>query len=216
MKKTSLMIIGDDAIAVDTITMNVLNLELEENDLIKKARNKNINGPKSSSIRILGNKIEEINTNIDLCVSNIEEVKVRNLSIKSGEMCSGCFKQAYHLLNLIKTYMSKDLKYNINNSFLIGETPEEPDKIGNIILFGDCAVNSTKNFNFRKIKIESKKKPISEAKDRILGGKKPKKKKNKETKIKVKPNKKILELSGCPPDIFISLESILKYYGKKN
>ncbi|MFX1553603.1 MAG: hypothetical protein ACFFBV_06720, partial [Promethearchaeota archaeon] len=33
---------------------------------------------------------------------------------------------------------------------------------------------------------------------------------------KEKSNKNILELSGCPPEIFNCLKLILEYYGKKN
>jgi len=112
----------------------------------------------------------------------------------------------------MKTYMVKDLTYNSTNSFLIGESPIEPEKMGNVILFGDCAINSTKNYKFRKLIIESRKNLIAEAKNKLF--KKPKAKKK--PKIKEKPNKNILELPGCPPDIFNCLELIMKYYGKKN
>jgi uncharacterized protein (DUF362 family) len=212
LKKTGLMIIGNDAITVDLITARVLNLDINNSELILKARNKNITIPQFSNIKISGEKIEDVRTNVELCVSNIEDIQVRNFSIKSGKFCSGCFKQAYHILNLMKTYMGKDLKYNIHNSFLIGENPTEPEDIGNIIIFGDCAVNSTKNYNFRKIIIESKKTTKGKVKKKLIKESKSKKK----TKIKEKPNKNILELPGCPPEIFNCLELILNYYGKKN
>ncbi len=212
LKKTGLMIIGDDAIAVDLITSQVLNLDINDSELIVQARNKNIIIPQFSNIKVLGEKVEDVRTDVELCVSNLEDVQVRNFSIKSGNYCSGCFKQAYHILNLMKTYMGKDLKYNIHNSFLVGENPSESENIGNIILFGDCAIKSTKNYNFRKIIIESKKTTKGEGKKKLFKEKKSKKK----TKIKEKSNKNILELPGCPPEIFNCLELILKYYGKKN
>lgn len=212
LKKTGLMIIGDDAIAVDLITSQVLNLDINDSELIVQARNKNITIPQFSNIKVLGEKIGDVKTNVELCVSNLEDVQARNFSIKSGNYCSGCFEQAYHILNLMKTYMGKDLKYNIHNSLLVGENPTEPENIGNVILFGDCAVNSTKNYNFRKIIIESKKSTKGKVKKKLNKEKKSKKK----TKIKEKSNKNILELPGCPPEIFNCLELILKYYGKKN
>ncbi|MFX0104160.1 MAG: DUF362 domain-containing protein [Candidatus Hodarchaeota archaeon] len=207
LKKTGLMIIGNDAIAVDFVTMQVLNLEFNDSELIEQARKNNIPIAEFSNIKVLGEKIEDLKTDIELCVSNLEKIQIKNFSIKSGNYCSGCFKQAYHILNLMKTYMGKDLKYNLNNSFLFGENPIEPENISNILLFGDCAVNSTKNYNFRKIPIEPKKTTKGKVKKKVMKEKKLKKEKS---------NKNILDLPGCPPGIFNSLKLILKYYGKKN
>ncbi|KKN28092.1 hypothetical protein LCGC14_0857820 [marine sediment metagenome] len=212
LKKTGLIIAGDNMIAVDLITLKILNLEIESNELILEAKNKSINIPTFSRIKVRGENLEEINTNIEFCVSSLKDVNVRNIIIKLGKYCSGCFKEAYHLLNLMKTYMIKDLKYNPYNSFLIGENPMEPDILGNIVLFGDCAINSTKNRKFRKVIKETKKKIKNEAKKKFIKKKDGKKK----TTIKEKPNKKILELPGCPPNVFDCIELIKKQYGKKN
>jgi uncharacterized protein (DUF362 family) len=212
LKKTNLMILGDDSFAVDIITMKVLNLDASGSELITHARKRDFRIPDDSNIRILGEKLENIKINVALCISDLKDIKVRNFSLKSGQHCSGCFVQAYHLLNIMKTYMGKDLKYNVNNSFLIGDSPDEPTNIGNIILFGDCAINSTKNYNFRNIIIKSEKHTLPGVKDKLLR----KNKSKKETKTKTKTNKNILELSGCPPDTFKNLEAILNYYGKKN
>ncbi|MFX0036354.1 MAG: DUF362 domain-containing protein [Candidatus Hermodarchaeota archaeon] len=210
LKKSSLMIMGDNAFNVDFITLNTLNLAESSHDLLKEAEHKNLTSLELSSIRILGEKLEDITFDIELCSLKLEDIKVKNFAINVGKYCSGCFKQAYHLLNFMKTYMVKDLKYNPNNSFLIGKNPSEPKSTRNIWLFGDCAINSTKTSNFRKIIIESKKDLISGTKNRIL-----KQSKNGK-KIKEKPNKNILELSGCPPEIIGCLKSILKYFGKQN
>jgi uncharacterized protein (DUF362 family) len=214
LKKTELMIIGDDAIAVDFITLNMLNLDINDCELLLEAQNRGIGTLRSSNIKILGEKIEDNKTDIDLCVSELDKIKLRGFSIKSGQFCTDCFKHSYHLLNFMKTYMEKDLKYNRNNSFLVGENPLEPDKLGNVFLFGNCAIDSTKNYSFRNLIIELKKKSKKKVKHKLL--KKQKQKPKKQTKIKYKPNMRILELPGCPPNIFNSLELILDYYGKKN
>ncbi|MFX0154113.1 MAG: DUF362 domain-containing protein [Candidatus Hodarchaeota archaeon] len=212
VKKTNLMIMGEEAIAVDIITLKTLNLEVNDNELIKQAQNKISSISNISNIKVLGENLNDIKTNVELCVSKLENVKIQNFSIKSGKFCSGCFKMAYHLLNFMKTYMLKDLKYNPNNSLLVGENPLEPEKINHVILLGDCAIKSTKNYKFRKIIIE-KKKDITKGKKRKVSKES---KLQKKPKIKEKPNKNILELPGCPPDIFNCLKLILKYYGKKN
>ncbi|MFW9901729.1 MAG: DUF362 domain-containing protein [Candidatus Thorarchaeota archaeon] len=212
LRKTKLMIMGNDTIAVDLITLKLLNIEPDDNDLIKQARIMDFTIPEISNIKVLGEKIEENRINIDLCVPKIEDIKVQNISTYPGKYCTGCYKQAYHFLNFMKTYMVKDLKYNPDNCFLIGENPIMPDKSGNIILFGDCAINSTENYEFRKIVIKNKKQNKKELKNKPPKENKLKKK----PKIKEKPNKDILELRGCPPNIYTCLNLLLNYYGKNN
>jgi Ni,Fe-hydrogenase I small subunit len=112
----------------------------------------------------------------------------------------------------MKTSLVKDLKYNPNNVFLIGKNPPEPERLGNVILFGDCAINTTKNSGFRTIKKELKKNIIDDTKDKILK----KQKSQKKPKTKFKTNKKIMELPGCPPNIINCMNMFMKYYGKKN
>jgi Ni,Fe-hydrogenase I small subunit len=90
---------------------------------------------------------------------------------------------------------------------LVGQNPTVPEKFGKILLFGDCAINSTKNSDFRTIKKESKKKKIKKEK---------KQKSQKNPKTKFKTNKEILELPGCPPDILNCLTMLIKFYGKSN
>ncbi|MFW9988999.1 MAG: DUF362 domain-containing protein [Candidatus Odinarchaeota archaeon] len=212
LKKTGLILLGGNAISVDLITLDALNININTSELIREAQNKNMVIPKISDIKILGEKIEDIRTNIKLCASKLEDLRIRNVSINSGNYCSGCFRNAYHLLNFMKTYMDKDLKYNNINSLVIGENPTEPEKRGNIILFGDCAINSTMDYNFRKINTKSKKDLTYKTKIKN----KKKSKSNKNLKVKEKSNKNILNLYGCPPDFFDCLESIKTYYKKKN
>ncbi len=213
LRKTNLMIIGEDAISVDLITLKLLNLETDDNKLIKQARSMNFSVPEISNIKVFGEKIEDNRIGIDSCVPKIEDIKLQNISTYPGKYCAGCYKQAYHLLNFMKTYLTKDLKYNPNNSFLIGENPIAPENFNHVVLFGDCAINSTKNYNFRKVVIESKKNNKKKAnKKKNLKESKAKK----ESKIKEKQNRNILELHGCPPDVFTCLDLFMNYFGKKN
>ncbi|MFX1394405.1 MAG: DUF362 domain-containing protein [Promethearchaeota archaeon] len=193
LKKTSIMVLGNDAVAVDAVTSKLLNLNTYINDLILDAEEKRLGIAQISKIRMLGENLEEVKFEIRKCVNKLEEIKLQSFSIKTGQFCSGCFKQAYHLLNLMKTNMIKDLKYiTPYNSVLIGDNPPDPNNIGkdNIILFGECAINSTRKRKFKIIVKESKK------------------------KRKYKVNKKVLKLTGCPPDIFKCIKSLIDYYGK--
>jgi hypothetical protein len=79
----------------------------------------------------------------------------------------------------MKTNMVKDLKYlSHKNSLLIGDNPLKSENIDkDVVIFGNCAIRSTKNHHLRK-------------------------------------DKKVMELFGCPPEIFSSIELLLKMYNK--
>ena len=106
--------------------------------------------------------------------------------------------------------MTKDLKYIKRQQFLVGENPPEPNPSDQIIIFGDCAIESTKNRGFRIIRTSSDRNYIESVKERM----KKDYKASKRQKIKERKNKAILELPGCPPDLNLSLLSIQRYYGK--
>ncbi len=212
LKKTNLVVVGKNAVSVDTITLKLLNIGIQNYDLIVEANKRELGIINLEKIKIIRGELGETNIDVDLCVPKLEDINVKNFRISSGEYCSGCFKYAYHLLNFMKTNMVKDLKYNPSNNFLVGQNPPKPDYFSNILLFGDCAISSTKNSNFRMIKKESKKNIVDGAKDKILK----KQKDQKKPKSKIKANKKILEFPGCPPDILSCLNLIMKYYGKSN
>ncbi|MFX1346733.1 MAG: DUF362 domain-containing protein [Promethearchaeota archaeon] len=212
LKKTGVVVLGNNAISVDLITLKLLNIDIQNYDLILEANRRGLGIIDSQKITLLGEKIEDINITIDLCEKKLKNINLKNIKVSSGQLCSGCYKQAYYLLNFMKTYMTKDLKYNPNNAFLIGNNPLEPERFKNILLFGDCAIKSTKNSNFRKIEKISKKDTANKKKNK----KKHKSGPQKKEKIKFIVNKNILELPGCPPDILNCLELLYKYYGKKN
>jgi hypothetical protein len=111
--------------------------------------------------------------------------------------------------------MTKDLKYMGIFSFLIGENPSEPEIIDDIILFGDCAIESTKDRDFRK-NIISKKKKNTKDMLKKLKKKNSQKKPSKPAKTKIVDNKNILELPGCPPDLIECYNLLIQYYGKAN
>ena len=174
--------------------------------------------------------------------------------------------------------MIKDVQTLKECSFLIGDSPLEPKSLDNIVIIGDCAINSTNDRDFRTIQIikeartedeyqrvlvnykalnrekllewESQKELIKEnLKDSFKDDelklkkalkslenegnslrnkleeknksfvKKQKKKRKKEMDkskiIKFKNNKKILEIPGCPPNLYDYLDLFIKFYGKK-
>jgi len=191
LKKTGYVIVGNDTVAVDLVTLNILNVEALSHELIMQARERGFGNTDLSKITIHGEKLKEININIEECVAKLTDINVKNVSVMQGQICSGCRESAYHLLNLMKTRMIKDLKYLSSHSFLIGKNPLEPnDMQDHMIVFGDCAIDSTRDRDFRKVTKETKRKII------------------------VKWNKKVLELAGCPPDIPSCIDKMVKYYKK--
>jgi len=190
LNKTGIIIVGTDALSVDTVTLKLLKLDELKIELYIIAGTRGLGKPELTEIDILGENINKIDIDIDLCVSRLEDINIKNITIKPGRYCSGCFESSYHLLNLMKTNMVKDLKYISKSIFLVGDNPPDPEGLENIIIFGDCAINSTKNSSYRNITVKTKKKD------------------------KVKLNKNVLELPGCPSDIMSCVGKLIKFYGK--
>ncbi|MFW9867698.1 MAG: DUF362 domain-containing protein [Candidatus Thorarchaeota archaeon] len=216
IKKTNIVAVGNDAVAVDLITLKLMKVEPYDNDLIQEANKRGLGVKDLQNITVLGEKVKDNVININLCKSKLEDIKIHNIKIYAGKMCSGCQHRAYHLLNFMKTHLTKDLKYNPKNAFLIGQNPSEPINNDNIILYGKCAIKSTKNSSFRKVIKNVDKSLIDETKKIILKKQKGQKRQKTNVKTKVKPNKNILEVAGCPPDFMDSVELLLNYYGKNN
>lgn len=212
LSMTGIIIMGDDSVAVDLTTFNLFNLDTLSSELLVKAQKKYFGESESNQINLINELPKDFYQNITLCETNLERIRLQNTSIKTGCYCSGCYEQAYHLLNLMQTIMTKDLKYIIKQSFLVGDKPPEPDFPENIILFGDCAISSTMLNSFHKISVHKTKTSIKENVKQFL-------KKNyvphtQNTMIK-KKNKRILKLSGCPPNLSDCLNLIINYYKKK-
>ncbi len=210
LRKVNLMVVGKNILAVDIVTLGLLNLDFLKNSLTSEARFRKFGISTMEDIQLIGENIEENKINVELTVSNLEDIPVINTDIITGQYCTGCFMEAYRFLNFLRTAMVKDLKYIITQSFLIGKNPPEPESNENVIVFGDCAINSSKNREFRRIIIKEKKllnKPQFISKKKEILDKKP--------KLKEKDNKSILELPGCPPNFYDCLSSFIKYYGKK-
>ncbi|MHA1239590.1 MAG: DUF362 domain-containing protein [Promethearchaeota archaeon] len=209
--RTGLVVTGSDAIAVDLITLNLLQIELLSSDILLEARDKRLGITDLSKINLKGEKLDANKLTVNFSVDKLNEITINNTYLQTGRICSGCFKEAYNLLNFMKTHMTKDLKYIKNQSMLIGENPLEPETVENVIVFGDCAVRTTKNRDFRHIQVLKKDDIIKTVGDKVKKEKSPQKK----PIVKDKVNKSVIELPGCPPDMYTSLNSILKYYGKK-
>ncbi|MBY8988566.1 MAG: DUF362 domain-containing protein [Candidatus Lokiarchaeota archaeon] len=207
---TGLGIVGRDAVAVDLITLKMFGIDLLSTDILLEARNRKLGVTDISNITIIGENVENINLKVNFSVYRLDDIKIKNTTIKAGRICSGCFREAYHLLNYFNTHLTKDLKYIKKQYFLIGENPLEPESLEHIILFGECAIKSTKNRAFRNVRISSDRNYIENIKGKI----KKDYKSQKLPRFKEKTNKHIVEIPGCPPDLYESLNSIHKYYGK--
>ncbi len=208
--RTGLVVSGFDAVAVDLITINLLKIDLLDCDILLEARNRKLGITNVSKINLKGESLDDNKLSVNFTVNKLNEITINNTYLQTGRICSGCFKEAYHLLNFMKTHMTKDLKYIRKQSVLIGENPLEPDTVENIIVFGDCAVKTTKNSDFRHIQVLKKDTIITTVGDKV----KKEKSSKKPPIVKEKINKSVIELPGCPPDMHTSLNSILKYYGK--
>ncbi|MHA1196639.1 MAG: DUF362 domain-containing protein [Promethearchaeota archaeon] len=213
IKKTNIMILGNDSVAVDALTLKLFGLDPMNNELLFSAMERDLGNINVDKMEIVGLQLNENTLKIKSCDKDLENLKVHNTFLRKGRYCSGCYEKAFYLLNFMNTYLFKDLKYIKKQWFLIGENPDEPEDNTNVILFGDCACNTTKTYNFRKTVHLKKVVPI---KARFLKLFKKKIEIKEITKEIIHDNKKILELQGCPPNFFDCLASLIKYYRKNN
>ena len=213
LKTTNLMVFGKEPIAVDFVTLKIFNLDPFNNELISRAIRREQNELNINNLKFIGEPIEQNTLQIKLCPKNLEQLDVYGTEIKTGTMCSGCYEQAYHLLNFMKTMMTKDLVYIMRQSLLIGQAPKVPENHKNVLLFGDCAINSTVNYDFRRIKINKQSPKILKPLKAIF---KREKEEKLTTRIISKHNKNILNLPGCPPDLKQVYDALLDYYTKKD
>ncbi|MFO7795502.1 MAG: DUF362 domain-containing protein [Promethearchaeati archaeon] len=192
LKTSNFLIVGTDSIAVDTITLMLMNLNTSNNKIIVEAVNRGV-GPKLlSDIEIIGETLQDSTFEINLCKTKLSNIRIQNIHPFTGSMCSGCFLKAYHLLNIFKSYLVKDLKYIRQNNLLVGVNPPDISPEDPIILFGDCAIETTRDYAFRKIT----KKTLIRKKDKKV------------------TNKHILELPGCPPNLWDCFYQIKDFFGK--
>ncbi|MHA1843830.1 MAG: DUF362 domain-containing protein [Promethearchaeota archaeon] len=196
LRKINLLVMGKNPLEVDFITLKLLDLDPRSHEIMMEAMNRGIfeaNINEGSSINEL---IENFPIAFKLPVKNLSKIGTLNFYVKQGTLCSGCYLKAYQLLNLLKTKMNKDLKYIKKNWFMLGINPPSitswDEKQDNFILFGDCAIKTTYSHKFRKISKKTRK------------------------GIKQIKNKKILELSGCPPVIPECFSVLIKYFKKSN
>ena len=210
---TELMIFGSDLVAVDYLTLKILGIDPFTNDLINSAVKKKLSSVNLDNLNLIGEPIEENKFQIKLCEKNLGQLNVYGTNIKTGTMCSGCLEQAYYVLNFMNTVMTKDLKYIIKQSILIGHAPEIPEINKNMVLFGNCAIKSTKDYDFRTIKTTKEVIPLMEL---IKNGFKKEKVKNRSKKTAEKQNKHILSLPGCPPDLEQVYKAIRDFYKKRD
>ena len=109
--------------------------------------------------------------------------------------------------------MTKDLIYINKQTFIVGHTPKQPENHKNVLLFGDCAVNSTRDYDFRMTTVTKEAPKLLESLKKVF---KRKIEKNPRIKTIKKQNKDILNLPGCPPDMKEVYAAILDYYTKKD
>jgi uncharacterized protein (DUF362 family) len=210
---TKLMIFAKEPLVVDYITLKMFDIDPYSNELLSRAIKREQSQLDLSNLNVIGEPIEQNTIQIKPCTKNLEQLDVYGTEIKTGTMCSGCYEQAYHVLNFMKTIMAKDLVYIGKQTLLIGYTPKIPENYKNVLLFGNCAVKSTRKYDFRTLSITKQKSKLLEPLKKIITRKK---EKNPTRRIIKKQNRNILNLPGCPPDRKQIYTALLDYYTKKD
>ena len=210
---TKLMIFGKESIFVDYATLKIFDIDPSSHELLSRALKREQTQLDINNLNLVGEPVEDNVFHIKHCTNNLEQLDVYGTEIKVGTMCSGCYELAYHLLNFMKTMMTKDLIYINKQTFIVGHTPKQPENHKNVLLFGDCAVNSTRDYDFRMTTVTKEAPKLLESLKKVF---KRKIEKNPRIKTIKKQNKDILNLPGCPPDMKEVYAAILDYYTKKD
>ncbi|MHA1731234.1 MAG: DUF362 domain-containing protein [Promethearchaeota archaeon] len=190
-------VVGNNVVATDAVTLDICGFDPLDNRLLRECSIRGLGEVDPSKVTLrseLGSGgFRPRPAKIDL---NAGTLKPARMDVKKGNACSGCLVQFRGLLDILNSLWAKDIGSLGDVTVLVGENPLEPDDVGHTIVFGDCAIDTTQQGEFRKIvKKKVDKKGVEH--------------------VSVKPNKKVCQFPGCPPNAFDFFELALKFYGKK-
>ncbi len=113
------------------------------------------NGKKNSKEVIQNNNSLPVFPDFPI-IQPINKIFPQSAKICEGKTCTICENGLIQFLYLLKSFFIKDIENIDEFEVLIGEKPANPGKKSGIIIFGDCAIQSTSKSDFRTIEIQKK------------------------------------------------------------
>lgn len=111
------------------------------------------NGKKNSKEVIKNNNSLPVFPDFPI-IQPINKIFTQSAKICKGKTCTICENGLIQFLYLLKSFFIKDIENIDEFAVLIGEKPANPGKKSGIIIFGDCAIQSTSKSDFRTIKTQ--------------------------------------------------------------
>ncbi|MFX1449611.1 MAG: DUF362 domain-containing protein [Promethearchaeota archaeon] len=142
--ETKFNLASTDPVAIDTIAATIMGFEPLENNHNKLAQDLNLGIGDPKRISLVGDKPNYFNFKKARLLPNGNEL----LGLCQGICCPGCLASFRIFSDLIDMFLGKELKKYGGFTCLLGKNPEVSSYKRGIIIFGDCAILSTKNFTF--------------------------------------------------------------------
>ncbi|OLS12347.1 MAG: hypothetical protein RBG13Loki_3996 [Promethearchaeota archaeon CR_4] len=216
------LVAGNNPLAIDKCLAEKLGFKMDETLLLKEITQENLLDlqiPQEENTT--GSSSSSQNPPPQKANNNLTSGLPSRLTVEQGKTCVLCQQNLRLLVDIMSNIGAKDLTYLEELNFISGIAPPQPPSLRNICLFGDCAINSTKKYEFHKIKqvkAAKKEKEKTPKKEKEKAAKKQKEKapKEKKEKVSVKRNKSIVKIPGCPPSPLEVLQRLLQQYSGKN
>ncbi|GAB4329253.1 MAG: hypothetical protein Kow0069_36690 [Promethearchaeota archaeon] len=198
------VVVGNNAAACDWVVSAALGLASTGNELLVECAKRGL-GPSSVGDVNLEGDLESAPAAVESpsLALNDPHLNPPNVSVREGGACLSCRLQARLLLDILRVPWSKDAPLFGGACFLVGWEPVKTrggddagvrsELDGHVIVFGDCASRTTKGADFRQV-----------VKERV--------KKNGSKVRKIKPNRRVLDVPGCPPAAFEFFRASLSHF----
>ena len=147
-----IVVASDDVVAADAVGDYLMGSRNLENPLPRKAQERGLGIADLDRIDIVGEKPDDHRR----CFSRplpgeIPDYDPPGLKILRGNAClSGCGMAARFLIEIFRLLLGKDLSELQPIHVLVGLNPPPPPEKKFILVYGDCAMYSTWNYEYRK------------------------------------------------------------------
>lgn len=176
--QSEMICVSNDSILAESVVNEILGFKMEENIILNTIKEKDTNLLNKSRLNQFSLISQEISQDqkdnikvIDLIahpndltvikfsrIPKIQDIFPKRIFLYEGRYDSGMKRALYDLVFLMKTALIKDFENIDGLNILIGENPPEPENIQKIktVVFGDDAIRTSDNMDFRIIKSQKK------------------------------------------------------------
>ena len=142
--ETKFNLASTDSIAIDSIAASIMGFNPLQIKHIKLAQELNLGTGDPNKTSLVGDEPNYFNFKKAQLLPTESEL----LSIHQGKCCLGCLASFKIFSDLMDMFLGKELKKYGGFTCLLGKNPEVSSYKRGIIVFGDCAILSTKDYAF--------------------------------------------------------------------